>query len=199
MIGDPTKTRLFRSYRGRSFHSSNCTIIDVLLATLATPGIFVPFTIEGVGSSKDIIDAETGCSNPILELLKEAGDIYGPQMHASSIISMGSGRENPDVAYLVDASSHFHIQISIACEIIHEDLHDRTQHLKIYHRFNPGRDGSGGLLEWTQLSHLKTLTVSYLQVGVVGQRLDAAVSSLHTNREGVLLSTLSKFLLERFK
>lgn len=201
-VGDVSRTRLLRSYQGRSFHSPSCTIVDAALATLASPGLMEPITIEGVGTSEDFIDADISCSNPTLELLREASDVFGPHIQIFSIVSLGCGRENPDVnskggttgpsaRELVTAQTH----ISIACERTHEDLQRRTRNLNIYFRFNPGRDlNSSQTEEWKQVSFHKIQTMSYLQMELVSQRLDAAVNALHSSLTGVLLSVLSKYL-----
>lgn len=195
---DVSRFRLLRSYRGRAFHSPSWTIVDVALATLASSGFFEPISIECIGVSEDFVDGDISCSNPMLELLREASDVFGSQIQVASIVSLGSGQENADAtskemhgpAARDAVTTHAHF--SIACERIHEDLQHRTVNLNIYFRFNPGRDiNSSQINEWKQISSLKTQTTSYLQTGIVSQHLDAAVNTLHSYSSSVLLSAIS--------
>lgn len=193
--GDVARIRFLRSYRGRTFHSASCTIIDAALATLSSSGFLEPIAIEGIGASEDFVDGDISCSNPTLELLREATDLFGPDMKVFAIVSLGSGREIADAnsqgttdSIARELMRHF----NIACERAHEDLQRRTRNLEIYFRFNPGQDiSSSQPREWKQISFLKTQTTSYLQMEMVSQQLDAAVSALHCNPTGVPLSVLS--------
>lgn len=190
--------RLLRSYRGRVFHSPSCTIIDAIFATLASPGSFEPIKIEGIGPSEGFIDGDINCSNPAIELLREAADVFGPHIELSALVSLGSGRENTAINSVEgkrDTAARnlvtIETQKTIACERIHEDLQRRTRNLNVYFRFNPGWDiNSSQTQEWKQLSFLKTKTMSYLQMEMVSQQLDAVVEALYSNRNGILLSEI---------
>lgn len=194
-IGDVTQVRLLRSYRGRAFHSPSCTIIDAALATLSSWGFLEPITIEGIGASEDFIDGDISCSNPTLELLKEAADFFDPHIKIMCILSLGSGRESVVASSEGTAARDMvtiHTHFSIACERIHEDLQRRTRNLNIYFRLNPGRDiNSSQIQEWKQISFLKTQVTSYLQMEMISQQLDTAVSALQSNPNGILLSAIS--------
>lgn len=195
-VGDITRTRLIRSYRGRTFHSPSCTIIDAILATLASPGNFPPITIQGIGAPEDFIDGDISCSNPVFELLQESVHVFGSHTKVYSIVSLGCGQETMDILAKEGTSSTAHTHISIACERTHEDMQRRTRNLNIYFRFNPGRNiHSSEAPEWKNLSTLKMQTMSYLQMEAISQQLDAAVSALHSDTEGISLSLISKSTL----
>lgn len=189
-------TRLIRSYRGRSFRSPNCTIVEAFLALLSFPGILDPIAI----GNETIVDSSFNCSNPVMEIIRETEDIFGAQSEIATIISLGAGRgifsALPSISDpFFDRIVSLNTQISHSCEQIHNSLHHRAQNSGVYFRLNPGRDLDPLVLrEWSQMALVKTHTIAYLHESVVSSLVNGAVTSLRRLAATVPLSHIGELI-----
>jgi hypothetical protein len=156
---------------------------------VASPDTFLPVNI-GVGHKQvTLVDGLAIAANPGKELLREAQRVFGDDAEASTILSIGAGKG--DVWDLSIASSselrEAVKRATTSCEPVHEELYSRLRQTLIYFRLNVER-GSGPEME------LSSANVSaYLEEGVISDRVDEAMKSIHLRRIGVKLKDISEY------
>jgi hypothetical protein len=162
--------------------------LEAACACIASPDAFLPFSI-GTGHKRvTLVDALTVAANPGKELLREAQRVFGEETEVATILSLGAGKGD-----VWDASSMSGSQLREAvkratrsCEPVHEELYSRLRHTSIYFRFNVER-GSGPQMELSS-----TNVSAYLEEGVVNDRVDDAIKSIHIRPRGVKLKDISE-------
>ncbi|KAG6898959.1 hypothetical protein C0993_002268 [Termitomyces sp. T159_Od127] len=70
--------RIFRTYQVNANQSYNCTIMQAVRATTATPGLFKPVSITSGGIPETFIGAGVRYGNPTKLALDEAFTVFGP-------------------------------------------------------------------------------------------------------------------------
>jgi hypothetical protein len=162
--------------------------LEAACACIASPDAFLPVSI-GTGHKRvTLVGALTVAANPGKELLREAQRVFGEEAEVATILSLGAGKGD-----VWDASSMSGSQLREAvnratrsCEPVHEELYSRLRQTSIYFRLNVER-GSGPQME------LSSANVSaYLEEGVVNDRVDDAIKSMHIRPRGVKLKDISE-------
>ncbi|KAG8836280.1 hypothetical protein FRC17_007430 [Serendipita sp. 399] len=91
----------FRNYRGKHV-PEDVTIIQAIRATWATPKVFSSVLVGPPLRAQEVVSAVNGFNNPIMEAIKEAKDIFGPETKTSCVLSLGSGKWGLDVSLTED-------------------------------------------------------------------------------------------------
>jgi hypothetical protein len=173
-----------RSYRTRSARTTPCTILEAACACVAYPDTFLPVIIGSGHKQVTLVDALTVAANPGKELLREAQRIFGDDMEVATILSIGAGKGNVwDISDLREAVK----RATTSCEPVHEELYSRLRQTSIYFRINVEL-GSGPQMEMSL-----TNVSAYLEEGVISDRVDEAVKSMHLRPMGVKLKDISEY------
>jgi hypothetical protein len=109
-------------------------------------------------------------------------------MEIATILSIGAGKgEVWDVSTASSSELREAVkQATTSCEPVHEELYSRLRRTSIYFRLNVER-GSGPRME------LSSANVSaYLEEGVISDRVDDAIRSIHLRPTGVKLKDISE-------
>jgi hypothetical protein len=178
-----------RSYRTRSAQTAPCTILEAACACVAFPDTFAPVTIGSGHKKVTLVDGLAVAANPGKELLREAQRVFGDEMEVATILSIGAGKGD---VWDVSTTSGLEIREAVkrattSCEPVHEELYSRLRQTAVYFRLNVERS-SGPQME------LSSANVSaYLEEGVISDRVDAAVKSIHHRPIGVKLKDISEY------
>jgi hypothetical protein len=90
---DLGQCRLYRSYPVRNTALNyKPTVIETLRTAWATPNLFSPVRMGPLYREEGFISAVHGHNNPILEVMKEALNVFGPNAHLSCLLSLGTGK-----------------------------------------------------------------------------------------------------------
>jgi len=153
---------------------------------VASPDIFVPVTTGTYHKQVTLVDALAVCANPGKEFLREAQKVFGEDAEIATILSVGSGKG--DVWSLTGNEMKEVIKwATMSCERVHEDLYARLRETSIYFRLNVER-GLGLQMELSSAS-----IAAYLEEGVISDRLDDTIRSIHHRPIGVRLKDISEF------
>jgi hypothetical protein len=109
-------------------------------------------------------------------------------MEVATILSIGAGKGDVwDVSTMGSSEMREAVKRAMtSCEAVHEELYPRLRQTWIYFRLNVERD-SGPQME------LSSANVSaYLEEGVISDRLDEAIKSIHLRPVGVKLKDISE-------
>jgi hypothetical protein len=179
---------LIRSYRTRSAQTAPCTILEAACACVAFPDTFLPVSIGSGHKLVTLINGLAVAANPGKELLREAQRVFGDDMEVATILSIGAGKGDVwDVSTATGSELREAVKRAMtSCEPVHEELYLRLRQTSIYFRLNVER-GSGPQME------LCSANVSaYLEEGVISDRVDEAVKSIHLRPTGVKLKDISE-------
>ncbi|KIM21662.1 hypothetical protein M408DRAFT_29367 [Serendipita vermifera MAFF 305830] len=76
----------------------NLTIAEAMLATCASPPLFLPAKVIKDYSTFEYISADLGLSNPVREIIEGAHGAFGDETTVICILSLGSGHPGVNVA-----------------------------------------------------------------------------------------------------
>jgi Mrp family chromosome partitioning ATPase len=110
-------------------------------------------------------------------------------MEVATILSIGAGEGGVwDLSTASGSELREAVKrATMSCEPVHEELYSRLRQTSIYFRLNVER-GSGPQME------LSSANVSaYLEQGVINDRVDEAVKSIHLRPMGVKLKDISEY------
>jgi hypothetical protein len=178
-----------RSYRSRSAQTAPCTILEAACACVASPDTFLPVSIGGGHKQVTLIDGLSVAANPGKELLREAQRVFGDDMEIATILSIGAGKGDVwDVSTMSGSEMREAVKrATTSCEPVHEELYSRLRQTSIYFRLNIER-GSG-----PQISLSSANISAYLEEGIISDRLDEVVKSIHLRPTGVKLKEISEY------
>jgi hypothetical protein len=163
--------------------------LEAACACVAYPDTFLPVIIGHGHKQVKLVDGLAVAANPGKELLREAQRVFGDDGEVATILSIGAGKG--DVWDLSTASgSELREAVKRAmtsCEPVHEELYSRLRQTSIYFRLNVER-GSG-----PQMQLSSSVICAYLEEGVVSDRVDDAVKSIHQRPTGVKLKDISEY------
>jgi hypothetical protein len=155
---------------------------------VASPDTFIPVNIGFGHKQTTLVDGLGVAANPGKELLREAQRVFGDGMEVATILSIGAGKGDVWGVSVVSSSELREAvkRATTSCEPVHEELYSRLRQTSIYFRLNVER-GSGPQME------LSSANVSaYLEEGVISDRVDEAVNSIHRRPMGVKLKDISE-------
>jgi hypothetical protein len=162
--------------------------LEAACACVASPDIFLPVNV-GLGHRQiTLVDALAVVANPGKELLREAQRVFGDDAEAATILSIGAGKGDVWSASTTSSSEMREAvkRATTSCEPVHEELYLRLHHTLIYFRLNVDR-GSG-----PQMRLSSSAISAYLEEGVVSDKLDDAIKSIHRRPTGVKLKDISE-------
>jgi hypothetical protein len=177
-----------RSYRTRNAQTAPCTILEAACACVASPDTFIPVSIGSGHKQVTLVDGLAVAANPGKELLREAQQVFGDDMEVATILSIGAGKGDVWCPSTANGSELREAvkRATTSCEPVHEELYLRLRQTSIYFRLNVDR-GSG-----PQMQLSSAAVCGYLAEGVVTDRLDDAIKSIHTRPTGVKLKDISE-------
>jgi hypothetical protein len=135
------------------------------------------------------VDALAVAANPGKELLREAQRVFGGEEEVATILSLGAGKGDVWEASSMSSSELREAvkRATKSCEPVHEELYLRLRQTSVYFRLNVERS-SGPQME------LSSANVSaYLEEGVVNDRVDDVIKSIHLRPTGVKLKDISEW------
>jgi hypothetical protein len=180
-----------RSYRVTSNQGPECTIVEAVRATTATPEMFKRAVIEEQGVKIPYIGGGLGCNNPMSQLLLEAGRAF-PSVPLACVVSVGAGQlsstnlPEPRMRDLLMSSKLIDVVKSIAmdCEKTHQETSNRFNGTSdVYFRFN-AEQGMQDIdqSDATRLPNVQTHTRVYLQEATVDARAEGAAKAVAHGR-----------------
>ncbi|KIM26629.1 hypothetical protein M408DRAFT_72598 [Serendipita vermifera MAFF 305830] len=184
----PTYT--LRNYQQKAL---NLTIMEAILATLATPPLFSSTSIVKDAETFEYVGADYALSNPTREIIANAYEAFGPDRHVACILSLGSGYTGitsfPGDNNL-DQWNDFLKKLVMDSEQVAQSIDSQMGHLGLYYRLCV----SHGLEKWSTTNAaepgpITAHTSTYLTDVSVSRRVDQCVGSLKS-REGI--STLEQ-------
>lgn len=176
-----------RTYAVSANQGPDCTIVEAVRATTATPGMFKRAIIEEQGIKIPYIGGGLECSNPTDITLREISLVF-PDRPVACVVSVGSGQLHsasiPD-AKIYDALLPSKLvpalqRIATDCEKTHQDLARRFGHTKdVYFRFSTDQ-GIQDIDQHdpTRLSEVQAHTRNYLHDASVNNRMQDAVKAI---------------------
>ncbi|KAF8596365.1 FabD/lysophospholipase-like protein [Ceratobasidium sp. AG-I] len=176
-----------RSYPVSANQGPDCTIVEAIRATTATPGLFKRAIIEENGIDIPYVGGGLECNNPTDIALREVASVF-PNRPVACVMSVGAGQLHsasiPD-ARIYDAWLPSRLipavqKITTDCERTHQDLARRFEHTKgAYFRFSTDQ----GIQDIDQYNAAKVSEVQahmrqYLQDASVNGRMQDAVKAI---------------------
>jgi hypothetical protein len=163
--------------------------LEAACACVATPDTFLPVSIGHGHKQVTLVDGLAVAANPGKELLREAQRVFGDEMEVATILSIGSGKGDVwDVSRASGSELREAVKRAMtSCEPIHEELYSRLRQTSLYFRLNVER-GSG-----PQMQLSSSAVCAYLEEGVVSDRVDDAVKSIHRRPTGVKLNDIREY------
>jgi hypothetical protein len=163
--------------------------LDAACACVAYPDTFLPVSIGSGHEQVTLVDALTIAANPGKDVLREAQRVFGDDAEVATILSLGAGKGDIWGGWTGSSSEMREAvkRAATSCEPVHEELYSRLRGTSIYFRLNIDR-GSGPQME------LSSANVSaYLEEGVISDRVDDAIKSIHRRPIGVKLKDISEY------
>lgn len=187
-----------RTYRVAAHQGPDCTIVEAVRATTATPGMFKPALIKDTHVTAPYIGGGLGCNNPAAHALSEIENLF-PGRTLSIVLSIGSGQLHsahmPSRSRLFSAvpSGLYEVVQSIAtdCERTNQELSGRFSLTdNVYFRFNT-EQGMQDIdqSDATRLSEVQAHTRNYLRGEAISSRMQDAVKA--TVRGGKAVKIIS--------
>ncbi|KAF8602169.1 FabD/lysophospholipase-like protein, partial [Ceratobasidium sp. AG-I] len=179
-------TTCIRTYRVSANQGPDCTIVEAVRATTATPGMFKQAQIREHGVAVSYVGGGLECNNPTDRLLADMSMVF-PERPVACVISIGCGQHHSGSvphARIYDAflpSKLLRVMQAIAtdCERTHQDLARRFEHAKdVYFRFNT-EHGIQDLnrADLTKLPGVQAHAQVYLQDASVNASMNSAVEA----------------------
>ncbi|KAF8594387.1 hypothetical protein BDV93DRAFT_515829 [Ceratobasidium sp. AG-I] len=198
-----------RTYRIAANQGPECTIVEAVRATMATPGMFKKATIIEQSVKIKYISGALGCSNPTTHMINEAEKLF-PGRLLATVLSVGSGQLHsakiPDRSKLLQFLPLQLVQtldsIATDCERTNQELSRRFSHASnVYFRFNADQGMQNiDQSDLARLSEVRAHTLNYLKDAVVTSKMDSAAQSVtggfgacndcRTDLRGLMLSHL---------
>lgn len=176
-----------RSYPVSANAGPDCTIVEAVRATTATPGMFKPAIIVENGIAIPYVGGGLECNNPTDIALREVSSVF-PDRPIACVMSVGAGQLHsasiPDAKFY-DALRPSRLmpvleRVATDCEKTHQELARRFEHTpNVYFRFSTDQ----GIQDIDQynapsLSKVQAHTRQYLQEASVNARMKDAVKTI---------------------
>lgn len=199
--------QLFRTYDART--RIDCTIIEAVRATMASPSFFKPVVIGPKDFAQEYIGGSIVCNNPSRQLLKEARTVFGNDRRLALILNVGAGR--PQVLSLsqavegdvaMDDVVTVLESIAVDCETMADELGHQFSEVGVYYRLSVDRGmETVGVHEWREFEKVATHTQAYLQGPVANRLIELCLQSLKAPIGSITLQELNQSALSitRFK
>jgi predicted acylesterase/phospholipase RssA len=185
---------LFRSYESFINQAPDCTIVQVVRATTARPGLFKSVDIEDHGIKLSYIDAGLGCNNPTARMLDKSKLIFLDQP-VGSIISVGTGQTQaasiPTPSrierILLNNTARATESIVTNCERTAQEIQGRFQNVPgVYFRFNVEQGLQNiDMADLGKLSVVAAHTMQYNQRAEVSSNMKLAAQATACGSEPI--------------
>ena len=177
-----------------SHTTEDVSIVTAALATSAAPTYFHPTVHNG----HTYIDGGVGFNNPSEIALKQLTELYGPNAHVHTFISLGTGKreKNPyrrkkrsspgsgarlGISGLLDVMRAFS-HISTDSQAVHERMGERFAQTGAYYRFNPPGLEDIALDDWTAVDAAVEKCEEYLALPETQARIEEVAVRLMSAR-----------------
>jgi hypothetical protein len=181
-----------RTYTTRS-ENIECSIIEALAATIASPNLFDKEVTVKSGSS--YVGAELGINNPIRNILMEAEQIYGPSRQVGCLLSIGTvdvplSHDILDSEY--DKLTHSMLKAIVDCRETATAMSEKLSNATIYQRLSvQGPLHCARIIDWGRVDFL-SLTQDYLQKAMINGKIDACIELILNSKVCLSLENLSE-------
>ena len=176
-----------RTYRVSANQGPDCTIVEAVRATMATPGMFKRAWIEEQTVRTAYVGGGLGCNNPTAHMVDEVETVF-PGRLIATVLSIGSGQlHSASVPYrsrlsqfLPSSLIYTLDSIVMDCERANQELSRRFESTpSIYFRFN-AEQGMQDIdqTDLARLSEVRAHTLTYLKDAAVTSRVGGAVESM---------------------
>jgi hypothetical protein len=164
--------------------------LEAACACVAFTDTFFPVSIGSGHKQVTLVDGLATAANPGKELLREAQRVFGDDTEVATILSIGAGKGDVWGALTTSGTELREAvkRATTSCEPVHEELYLRLRHTSIYFRLNVER-GSG-----PQMQLSSSAVCAYLEEGVVSDRVDEVIKSIHRRPMGVKLKDISEYV-----
>jgi hypothetical protein len=190
--------RAFRTYPPRG-SGLNPTIVEAICATISAPSLFSPIKIGPLLRQQLFVGSPGGANNPVRELLKEAGTLFGNDRRVSQIMSIGSGLtrvpslNSPEGTTVAEQLLR---EIGADCETVAKEMSSRLFNVDAYIRLNVERGiESVSMADWRDMGAIESHTSAYVESAAVTKALEASVRRLRNSVGTVTLGQLSEYCL----
>jgi hypothetical protein len=185
-----------RNYIARHEQAPNTTVIEALMATLATPPLFSSTTILHDSDTLEYIGADMTLSNPTGEVISEAYATFTSDQPVACLLSLGCGRlgvvSTPLDSNLASWNRFLETLITDGDQKA-QTIDSQMGHLRLYYRFSVAAGlGESGTAVSPGSGTIIAHAAAYLGDPSVSRKLDACIDSLKA-RDGIAsLGQLSK-------
>ncbi|KAF8598134.1 FabD/lysophospholipase-like protein [Ceratobasidium sp. AG-I] len=186
-----------RTYPVSANQGPDCTIVEAVRATTATPGMFKRAIIEENGIAIPYVGGGLECNNPTDIALREVSSVF-PDRPIACVMSVGAGQLHS--ASIPDARIYDGLlpskllpaiqRIASDCERTHQDLARRFEHTSgVYFRFSTDQ-GMQDVDQYnaTRLPEVQVHARQYLQDASVNTRMQDAVKAIAARMGAVKVS-----------
>ncbi|KAF8603736.1 FabD/lysophospholipase-like protein [Ceratobasidium sp. AG-I] len=189
--GTPT---FIRTYRVAANQGPDCTIVEAVRATMATPGMFKTASIVEQKIKSRYVGGGLGCNNATAHILAEV-EVAFPGRPLATVLSVGSGQLRsasvPDRSRLSQFLPSKLVQtlgsIAMDCEKTHQELSRRFEHTpNLYFRFN-AEQGMQDIdqSDLARLPEVRAHTQNYLKDAIINMRMDTMAKTITVGAESV--------------
>jgi predicted acylesterase/phospholipase RssA len=183
-----------RTYLANRNSIPDCTIVEAVRATCATPGLFKPTDITEPGGIK-VSYVGLGHNNPAAQLLNEAAHVF-PDLHLSCVVSVSAGYtqtpSNQTSSYLPSPTN---IE-SLDYERIAQEISVRFEDIPgIYFRFSIDLGLKNARSLGQEMSDAVARARWYLRIPDTDKKVSDLVQVLEEGKCAVLTRDLSEYIL----
>ncbi|KIM23931.1 hypothetical protein M408DRAFT_27516 [Serendipita vermifera MAFF 305830] len=179
---------VLRNYSSYREQTPNLTVVEAILATLATPPLFTSTQIRKDAATFEYIGADWTLGNPTQEIIIEAHEAFGAEAKVACLLSLGCG--HPGVFTISDNSASAELgrlieHLALDAERKAQSIDSQMERLGTYYRYSV----SNGLERTSSTKiigpgEITAHTKVYLDDPQMMRRTDACVDTLRL-REGV--------------
>lgn len=160
-------TCVLSNFSNRREPSTNLTVAEAMLTTMATTPIFDPVKISKDFSTFEYISGDLGLSNPVREVIASAHRAFGDETTVACLLSIGCGNpgvNKPPAKSGLGSQIHFLERVGFDSERAAEELNMQMGHLALYHRLSVkiGLEVSQPYA-WKDLSEIVARTRMYVE------------------------------------
>ncbi|KAF8600376.1 FabD/lysophospholipase-like protein, partial [Ceratobasidium sp. AG-I] len=189
--GTPT---FIRTYRVVANQGPDCTIVEAVRATMATPGMFKTANIVEQNIKSRYVGGGLGCNIATAHVLAEV-EVAFPGRPLATVLSVGSGQLHsasvPDRSRLPQFLPSTLVQtlgsIAMDCEKTHQELSRLFEHTpNLYFRFN-AEQGMQDIdqSDLARLPEVRAHTQNYLKDAIINMRMDTMAKTITVGAESV--------------
>jgi len=145
------------------------------------------------------VGSPVGAHNPIRELLKEAGTLFGKERRVSQIVNIGSGLARVlslDSPEGMTNAEKLLRDMRADCEMVAKEMSSRLFNVDSYLRRNVDRGMEGlSMADWRDMGAIESHTSAYVESTAVMKALEASIRRLRSGVGGLTLGQLSACFL----